>query len=114
MTRMIDITIAPEELPATERPAGWSENSCNQCYSPASGAGLWFHLSRLDSPWPVWRDLLIAYLPGDRFLVAKGHGAGAHARGPGAGMLSLSCEESWRRWTMRFAGAVCDVAGEEL
>jgi len=106
--------IAGEELPAGDLPAGWSENFCNQCHSPGSGAGLWFHLSRLAGPWPVWRDILIAYLPGDRFLVAKGFGTGAHERGPGSGMLSLSCEESWKRWSMRFRGAVCDVSGEEL
>jgi hypothetical protein len=107
-------TIAPDELPAVDLPDGWTENYCHQCYSPQSGAGLWFHLSRLSGPVPVWRDILIAYLPGDRFLVAKGHGAGAHDRGPGAGMLSLSCDEAWRRWTMRFCGAVCDVNGDEL
>jgi hypothetical protein len=107
-------TIAPDELPAVDLPAGWTENFCNQSYCPESGAGLWFHLSRLSGPVPVWRDILIAYLPGDRFLVAKGHGAGAHARGPGSGMLSLSCDEAWTRWTMRFCGAVCDVSGDEL
>ena len=64
----------PAELPAVELTEGWTENFCNQSFSPNSGAGLWFHLSRLAGPWPVWRDILIAYLPGDRFLVAKGFG----------------------------------------
>jgi hypothetical protein len=108
------LAMAPEELPAADLPEGWTENFCNQSHSPASGAGLWFHLSRLAGRQPVWRDILIAYLPGDRFLVAKGFGAGAHPQGPGSGMLSLTCEESWTRWSMRFRGAVCDVTGEEL
>jgi len=107
-------TIAAEELPAPDLPSGWTENYCHQCHSPESGAGLWFHLSRLSAQAPVWRDILIAYLPGDRFLVVKGHGAGGHERGPGAGMLSLSCDESWKKWTMRFRGAVCDLSGDEL
>ena len=63
---------------------------------------------------PVWREILIAYLPGDRFLLAKGHGNGVHERGPGSGMLVLSCEEPWQRWTMRFCGAVAEVTGDEL
>jgi len=106
--------IDPAELPSAALPDGWTENFCNQCYSPESGAGLWFHLARLAGPVPMWRDILIVYLPGDRFLVAKGHGNGVHDRGPGSGMLSLSCEEAWQRWTMRFIGAVCDVSGDEL
>jgi hypothetical protein len=104
----------PAELPAPKLSEGWTENFCNQCFSPNSGTGLWFHLSRLAGPWPVWRDILIAYLPGDRFLVAKGFGEGAHERGPGSGMLSLTCDEAWTHWTMRFSGAVRDVHGDEL
>jgi hypothetical protein len=58
--------------------------------------------------------VLIAYLPGDRFLIAKGYGNSVTSRGPGSGMLSLTCDESWQRWTMRFCGAVRDVSGPEL
>ncbi|TAM64428.1 hypothetical protein [Mycobacterium sp.] len=108
------LQIDPAELPAAELSGGWTENFCNQCFSPNSRAGLWFHLSRLAGPWPVWRDILIAYLPGGRFLIAKGFGEGAHERGPGAGMLSLTCHEAWTHWTMRFSGAVRDVRGDEL
>ena len=104
----------PLELPALDLPGGWTENFCNQCYCPGSGAGLWFHLSRLAGPVALWREILIVYLPGDRFLVAKGHGNGVHDRGPGSGMLSLSCEDPWKWWTMQFCGAVCKVSGAEL
>lgn len=111
-----DTAVDSAELPLMEPPAdeSWSENYCNQAYFPGSGVGLWTHLSRLAGREGIWRDVLIAYLPGDRFLVAKGYGEGASAYGPGAGMLSMRCEEQWRRWTMRFHGAVRDVSGTEL
>ena len=69
--------------------ANWTENYCNQAYCPDSQVGFWTHLSRLARPYRVWRDVLIAYLPGDRFLVAKGFGRPVTRNGPAAGMLSL-------------------------
>ena len=96
MTGVSSVAIDPAELPLAVRPdePDWSENYCNQAYCPAAGVGFWTHLSRLAGPHEVWRDVLIAYLPGDRFLIAKGYGNTATDRGPGAGMLSLRCEES--------------------
>ena len=94
--------------------ANWTENYCNQAYCPDTQVGFWTHLSRLARPYRVWRDVLIAYLPGDRFLVAKGFGRPATRNGPAAGMLSLTCEEPWKTWTMRFYGGVRDVSGDEL
>lgn len=104
------------ELPLRARPddAHWTENYCNQAYCPDTQVGFWTHLSRLARPYQVWRDVLIAYLPGDRFLVAKGFGRPAAGNGPAAGMLSLTCEEPWKRWAMRFDGGVRDVSGDEL
>lgn len=112
----VDLAIDPAEVPLAERPdvEGWSENYCNQAYSPGNGVGFWTHLSRLAGPGDVWRDVLIAYLPGDRFLIGKGYGNSATPEGPGAGMLSMRCEEPWRRWSMRFRGAVRDVTGSQL
>ncbi len=110
------IQLDAAEVPIAERPdtEGWSENYCNQAYSPGNRVGFWTHLSRLAGPEDLWRDVLIAYLPDDRFLVAKGYGNSATAEGPGSGMFSMRCEEPWRRWTMRFRGAVRDVTGAEL
>jgi hypothetical protein len=104
------------ELPLIARPddPDWTENYCNQAYCPDSQVGFWTHLSRLAHPHQVWRDVLIVYLPGDRFLVAKGFGRPTIGDGPAAGMLSLTCEESWKTWTMRFSGGVRDVSGDEL
>jgi hypothetical protein len=104
------------EVPLEERPdtEGWSENYCNQAYSPGAGVGFWTHLSRLAGPEDLWRDVFIAYLPGDRFLIGKGYGNSAGPEGPGSGMLSMRCEEPWQRWSMRFRGAVRDVAGSAL
>jgi hypothetical protein len=106
----------PNELPLIERPTiqGWTENYCNQAYCPEVGVGFWTHLSRLAGPRDIWRDVLIAYLPGDRFLIGKGYRQGGQPGGPAAGMLSLTCEESWRRWEMRFEGAVRDVTATQL
>ena len=116
MSSAIDARVGAAELPLIERPAddAWSENYCNQAYCPGSGVGFWTHLSRLAGAEDIWRDVLIAYLPDDRLLVAKGYGNSASERGPGAGMLSMRCEEEWRRWTMRFRGAVRDVSGAEM
>lgn len=104
------------ELPLTVRPddAGWTENYCNQAYCPDNQIGFWTHLSRLALPHEVWREILVAYLPGDRFLVTKGFGSPKAANGPAAGTLSLTCDESWKTWTMRFSGGVRDVSGDEL
>ncbi|MHB8690518.1 MAG: DUF7065 domain-containing protein [Solirubrobacteraceae bacterium] len=112
----ISTAVDPNELPLAERPrlAGWTENYCNQAYCPEAQVGFWTHLSRLAGGDEIWRDLFIAYLPGDRFLVAKGYGRNGQTAGPASGMLSLACDESWRRWTMRFHGAVRDVAADEL
>jgi hypothetical protein len=112
----ITSALDPNELPLAQRPPldGWSENYCNHAYCPQAGVGLWTHLSRLAGPGEVWRDVFIAYLPGDRFLVAKGYGRNLQPAGPSSGMLSLSCDESWRRWTMRFHGAVQDVTAAQL
>jgi hypothetical protein len=110
------VTLDAAEVPLAERPdiEAWSENYCNQAYSPANGVGFWTHLSRLAGVGDVWRDVMIAYLPGDRFLLAKGYGNSSTDSGPGAGMLSMRCEEPWRRWSMRFRGAVRDVSGDDL
>lgn len=110
------VALDAAEVPLAERPAteGWSENYCNQAYSPGNGVGFWTHLSRLAGPADLWRDVLIAYLPGDRFLIAKGYGNSASHEGPGSGMLSMRCEEPWQRWSMRFRGAVRDVSGADL
>jgi hypothetical protein len=106
----------PAELPLATRPddANWTENYCNQAHCPDTEIGFWTHLSRLAQPHQIWRDVLIAYLPGDRFLVAKGFGRPTNGAGPAAGMLALTCDEPWKTWTMRFSGGVRDVSGEEL
>jgi hypothetical protein len=115
MTRTT-LSVDADELPLERRPAieGWSENYCNHAYCPDAGVGFWTHLSRLAGRGEIWRDVLVVYLPGERFLVAKGFGRNRGLAGPGAGMLSLSCDEPWRRWTMRFAGTVRDVTTAEL
>jgi hypothetical protein len=116
MSEATTTELDPAELPLPERPAidGWSENYCNQAYCPDTGVGFWTHLSRLAGPGDIWRDVLIAYLPGDRFLIGKGYGRSRERSGPGSGMFSLRCDESWRRWTMAFEGAVRDVTSAEL
>jgi len=104
------------EIPAASKPSepGWTENYCNQAYSPDNGVGIWTHLSAVPGTVDLWREVWIAYLPGDRFVVAKGHGRGATDRGPGGSTLFLRCEESYRRWTMSYNGAARDVSGHDL
>lgn len=116
MSKAASVAVDPAEAPLGERPEepDWSENYCNQAYCPGAGVGFWTHLSRLAGPEDVWREVMIAYLPGDRFLVAKGYGNAATDRGPGSGTFSLRCEEPWQRWTMRFRGGVRDVSAAEL
>src|ERR1700722_4403671 len=108
--------VDPREVPAANKPSdpGWTENYCNQMYSPANGVGIWTHLSWVPGTPDIWREVWIAYLPHDRFVVAKGHGRGATDRGPGGSTLFLRCEESYRRWTMCFNGVARDVSGHEL
>jgi hypothetical protein len=108
--------IDPREVPLASKPAdpGWTENYCNQMYSPGNDVGIWTHLSAVPGTSDLWREVWIAYLPGDRFIVAKGHGRGASDRGPGGSTLFLCCEESYKRWRMSFNGAARDVSGAEL
>jgi hypothetical protein len=112
----VTVQLDAAEVPLAEAPdiEGWSENYCNQAYSPGNGVGFWTHLSRLAGSENLWRDVLIAYLPGDRFLVAKGYGNSSGPEGPGSGMFSMRCAEPWQQWSMRFRGAVRDVTGTEL
>jgi hypothetical protein len=92
----------------------WSENYLTHAYDPAAGVGFFLHagLSSFDDR--LWNDFFVAFLPGDRFLVANGFAAGETARGTEGGQLKLRCDEPFVRWTKSFHGAASLVSGAEL
>jgi hypothetical protein len=108
-------TMAERDLP--RRPLevpNWSESFFSQAYSPATGVGLYLRICRSVLDPELWYEVVLIYLPGNRFLVTKGHGYRQHERGPGANGLRFECDEPFERWTKRFKGAARLVSGDEI
>jgi hypothetical protein len=92
----------------------WSENYLSHAAFPASGAGLWLHQCRPAYDHDLWEEIAVVYLPGDRFLVAKGAGPARGDEGPWGAALRYRCVEPFAEWTKTFRGAARLVTGEHL
>lgn len=92
----------------------WSENYLCQAYDPTQEIGFYSHLSRSPFDPLVWHENFVLYLPGDRFLVARGYGTRVDPRIPSGGALSWECVDPYQEWRIRFDGGVQLVTGEEL
>lgn len=93
---------------------GWSENYLTHAYDPDAGVGFFLHAGLTSFDDRLWNDFFVAFLPGDRFLVANGFAAGLTSRGTEGGQLKLRCDEPFVRWTKSFHGAASLVTGDEL
>jgi hypothetical protein len=93
----------------------WVENYLSQAYFPAERVGMFLHLGRVSFDQPAWDELVLVYLPGDRFLAARGFCyCGETPRGPAVPRLSYQCIEPWRTWRKTFRGPARLVSGDEL
>lgn len=105
----------PDDIPhAVRAEPGWSENYLTHAYDAEAGIGFFLHAGLVSFDDRTWNDFFVAYLPGDRFLVANGFAAGVTSRGTEGGQLKLRCEEPFQRWTKSFHGAASLVTGDEL
>src|SRR5271154_2233223 len=68
---------------------GWSENYLTHAYDPDTGVGFFLHAGLASFDDRLWNDFFIAFLPGDRFLVANGFAAGVTTHGTEGGQLKL-------------------------
>jgi hypothetical protein len=107
--------LAAHDLPQQVQPTpDWSESYFSVAYAPDAGVGLYLRLVRCAFDVTLWCEVFLVYLPGDRFLVAKGFGDRQSPAGPAASGLSFTCDEPFERWTKRFHGAARLVPGDEL
>jgi len=93
---------------------GWSENYLTHAYDPHAAVGFFLHAGLTSFDDRLWNDFFVAFLPGDRFLVANGFAAGVTEHGTEGGQLKLRCDEPFVRWTKSFHGAASLVTGDEL
>ncbi len=92
----------------------WSENYLSHAVFPSSGCAHWLHQGRSAFDPLVWQEIFVFYLPGDRFLCAKGDTRAAGESGPAGPRLVYRCEEPFARWTKCFHGLARLVSGENL
>lgn len=92
---------------------GWSESYLVQAYSPSTGVGIFAHTNRCHFDPSLWSEVFAIYLPGDRFVVAKGFGYGTAASEVG-GSLSLGVEQPFGRVTTGYRGAGQPISGPVL
>jgi hypothetical protein len=93
----------------------WVENYLSQAYFPAERIGVFLHIGRVSFDQPAWDELVLVYLPGDRFLAARGFCYGSETpQGPAGPCLTYQCIEPWRKWRKTFRGPARLVSGDEL
>lgn len=97
--------------PVPEAPL-WSENFAWTGFDPATGVGVFLHLGRSPVGADLWRSVVVAYLPGERLLVAKS--VAPSPGGIGNGVLSMTCLEPMRRWTISHRGVARPTSRPEL
>jgi len=98
-----------DELPHTNQMGeGWSENYFSYLYDPDAEVGVWLHFRYHGG---LWEQMLVIYLPDQKYLVAKSSARGTLWREEAEGRgqlsscgLSFRCENAFARWTKQFRG----------
>lgn len=109
-----DADDVPHQIPADWKTQSWSENYLSHAYSPANGIGVYFHQGSTSFDPRLWNDIFVCWLPGDRFLVAKGFARLGSQTGPAGPALTYCCDAPFRQWTKTFDGAARLVSGSDL
>lgn len=92
----------------------WSENYLSHAVFPDAGCAHWLHQGRTAFDPTCWEEILVFYLPGDRFLCAKGSALLPDAQGPQGPRLAYRCDEPFAQWTKTFHGPARLVPGDDL
>ena len=94
--------------------ADWSENYLSHASFPCQGMSHWLHLGR--APWDrtQWQEIMVFYLPGDRYLAAKTTARTPGADEPRGAALCYHCDEPFMKWTKSFRGGARLLTGDQL
>jgi hypothetical protein len=92
----------------------WSENYLTAAYSPATKIGVYIHMGTASFDPTLWNDILVLYLPGDRFLTFKGFGRTNRSDGPAGAGVTYRCDEPFAKWTKTFNGAARLISGDGI
>jgi hypothetical protein len=92
----------------------WSENYLSYASFPTAGLSHWLHHGRTNWNPHLWQEIVVFYLPDDRYLVSKATARIAEDAGPRGAGLYYRCEEPFREWTKTFRGGARLVSGDEL
>lgn len=90
----------------------WSENFAWTGFDPATGVGVFLHLGGSSAGSGLWRSVVVAFLPGERLLVAKA--VAPSPGGIGNGTLAATCLEPMRRWHISHRGIARPTSRAEL
>lgn len=94
--------------------ADWSENYLSHASFPSQGMSHWLHLGR--APWDPtqWQEIMVFFLPEDRYLVAKTTARTPEVDGPRGAALRYHCDEPFIKWTKSFRGGARLLTGDQL
>lgn len=92
----------------------WSENYLSQANFPDAGIFFWLHHGRTVYDPELWQEILVAYLPGNRYLVSKATAPAGTPQGPRAAGLTYECVKPFEEWKKSFHGAARLVTGDQL
>jgi hypothetical protein len=92
----------------------WSENYLSHASFPAQGMSHWLHHGR--TPWDreLWQEIVVFFLPGDRYLVSKANARTTELDGPRGAGLYYRCDEPFVTWTKSFRGGARLLTGAQL
>lgn len=94
--------------------ADWSENYLSHASFPSQGMSHWLHHGR--APWDrtLWQEIMVFFLPDDRYLVSKATARTPDLDGPRGAALYYHCDESFMKWTKSFRGGARLLTGDQL
>lgn len=91
----------------------WSESFLVQAFCPRNNVGFYAHTNRTSWDTALWSEVVAVYLPGDRFVVAKGFGYGPSEHQIG-GSLSFEAPRPFEENVTRYRGAAQRIDGRIL
>lgn len=92
----------------------WSENYLSHASFPSAGMSHWLHHGRTSWDPELWQEIIVFFLPDDRYLVSKATARTPELNGPRGASLYYHCDEPFVSWTKTFRGGARLVTGDEL
>ena len=92
----------------------WSENYLSFASFTSEGMSYWLHHGRTNWEPHLWQEIVVVYLPDDRYLLSKATARTTEDSGPRGAGLYYRCDEPFRRWTKTFRGGARLMTGDEL